>query len=99
MKDAKTRPFIKFWLSTVLAAYQDWGERYTLIDTQQSALDVVRLATQRHISDFSKDTIRDVCPWLSLSSIEASLRTLVKNGELYRTGTGKATRYCQSPSS
>ena len=90
------RPFIKYWLSTVLAAYNAWGDAYELMDPHQSALEVVRQATLRQMGRFTKDTIRDLCPALSLSSIEAALRTLVKNGELHRTGTGKATRYHQA---
>ena len=37
--------------------------------------------------------IRELCPSLSLSSIEGSLRKLVENGELKRVGAGKSTVY------
>ncbi len=57
------------------------------------ALEMVRKATKNKIGKFSKQDIRELCPSLSISSIEGSLRTLVKEGELMRGGSGKATYY------
>ena len=37
--------------------------------------------------------IREQCPSLSLSSVEAALRKIVASGELKREGTGKSTCY------
>jgi hypothetical protein len=54
---------------------------------------MVRKATQNKIGRFSKQDIRELCPSLSISSIEGSLRKLVKSGELVREGTGKSTCY------
>ena len=45
------------------------------------------------IGRFSKQDIRELCPSLSLSSIEGSLRKLVEAGELKKEGQGKATSY------
>ena len=50
-------------------------------------------ATENKIGKFSKQDIRELCPSLSISSIENSLRTLVKEGDLMRGGSGKATYY------
>ena len=51
------------------------------------------MATENKIGKFSKQDIRELCPSLSISSIENSLRTLVKEGDLMRGGSGKATYY------
>lgn len=40
-----------------------------------------------------KQDIRELCPALSVSSIEGSLRKLVAEGELRREGRGKSTFY------
>jgi Fic family protein len=50
-------------------------------------------ATKNKIGRFTKQDIRELCPSLSLSSIEGSLRKLVENGELKREGAGKSTVY------
>ncbi len=86
-------PFIKYWLGTVLAAYKDFEERFELVETKLPALETVRRATLNKIGRFTKQDIRELCPSLSISSIEGSLRKLVASGELKREGSGKNTCY------
>lgn len=86
-------PFIKYLLGTILAAYKDFGERFSLVEDKKPALEIVRMATVNKIGRFTKQDIRELCPSLSISSIEGALRTLVDNGELRREGAGKNTCY------
>ena len=86
-------PFIKYLLGTILAAYRDFEDRFALVETKLSAFDTVRLATQNKIGRFSKQDIRELCPSLSVSSIEGALRKLVADGEIKREGNGKNIRY------
>jgi len=85
--------FIKYLLGTILAAYKDFEYRFSLVETKRSALDTVRLATQNKIGRFTKQDIRELCPALSISSVEGALRKLVASGELKREGNGKSTCY------
>ena len=86
-------PFLKYLLGTILAAYKDFEDRFSLVETKHPALETVRLATQQKIGHFSKQDIRELCPSLSLSSLEGALRKMVASGELRREGNGKNTRY------
>lgn len=86
-------PFIKYILGTILAAYKDFEERFALVETKLSALETVRLASQNKIGRFTKQDIRELCPSLSISSIEGALRKMVASGELKREGNGKNTCY------
>ena len=86
-------PFIKYLLGTILAAYKDFEERFSLVETKSSALDTVREATKMKIGRFTKQAVRDLCPALSVSSVETALRKLVAAGDLIREGTGKSTTY------
>ena len=86
-------PFIKYLLGTILAAYKDFEDRFALVETKRSALDTVRLATQNKIGRFTKQDIRELCPALSVRSVEGALRKLVASGELRREGNGKSTCY------
>ena len=86
-------PFIKYLLGTILAAYKDFEDRFALIETKRSALDTVRLATQNKIGRFTKQDIRELCPSLSISSVEGALRKMVAAEELKREGNGKNTCY------
>lgn len=88
-----TIPFIKYLLGIILAAYKDFEDRFSIVETKLPAIDMVRKATQNKIGRFRKQDIRELCPSLSLSSIEGALRKLVKSGELAREGAGKSTYY------
>ncbi len=86
-------PFIKYLLGTILAAYRDFEDRFEIVEIKRPALEMVRLATCRKIGRFTKQDIMELCPSLSLSSVEGSLRKLVEEGELKRAGSGKSTFY------
>lgn len=86
-------PFIKYILGTVLAAYKDFEDRFTLVEIKRTALETVRMASQSKIGRFTKQDIRELCPSLSLSAIESALRKMVDDGELKREGSGKNICY------
>ena len=86
-------PFIKYMLSIILAAYKDFANRFAIVEDKLPAIDMVRKATMEKLGRFKKQDIRELCPSLSISSIEGSLRKLVESGELKREGKGKGTCY------
>lgn len=86
-------PFIKYLLGTILAAYKDFEDRFALVETKLSALEIVRRASMNKIGRFNKQDIREQCPSLSVSSIEGGLRKLIELGELKRDGSGKSICY------
>lgn len=86
-------PFIKYLLGTILAAYKDFEDRFSLVETKLTALEMVRRASQNRIGKFTKQDIRELCPSLSNSSIESALRRLVTAGELKREPKGRSTSY------
>lgn len=86
-------PFIKYLLGTILAAYKDFEDRFELLEEKLPALEMVRKATGYKIGKFTKQDIMELCPSISISSVENSLRKMVENGELIRGGSGRATYY------
>ena len=86
-------PFIKYLLGTILSAYKDFEDRFALVETKLPALETVRRATMNKVGRFTKQDIRELCPSLSISSIEGALRKLVASGELKREGAGKNICY------
>jgi len=86
-------PFIKYLLGTVLAAYRDFADRFALVEVKLPALETVRRAALNKIGRFTKQDIRELCPSLSISSIEGGLRKLVSAGELKKEGSGKNICY------
>lgn len=86
-------PFIKYLLGTILSAYKDFEDRFALIEVKLPAIEMVRQATMNKIGRFTKQDIHELCPSLSISSIERALRKLVDSEELKKEGTGKNTCY------
>ena len=86
-------PFIKYILGTILAAYKDFEERMSLVETKLTTTETVRRASKNKIGRFNKQDIRELCPTISDSSIEGALRKLVATGELKKEGKGKSTCY------
>lgn len=80
-------------MSTVIAAYRDFEERMELVSDKLPALETVRKVVQTRLGKFTKAEICGLCPSLSASSVEASLRKLTENGELVKQGAGRSTVY------
>ena len=64
-----------------------------LLETKLSAFETGRRATMNKIGKFTKQDIRELCPSLSVSSIEGAFRKLVDAGEIKRIGNGKNIHY------
>ena len=86
-------PFIKYLLGTILAAYKDFEDRFSIVEEKLPAVEMVRKASMNKIGRFTKQDIRELCPSLSISSIEGSLRKLVNEGYIKKEGSGKNTYY------
>ena len=54
-------PFIKYLLGTILAAYKDFEDRFSLVETKLPALEMVRQASMYKIGRFNKQDIRELC--------------------------------------
>ena len=50
--EADAVPFIKYLLCTILAAYCDFEDRFALMETKLSSLEIVRRATLNHHEKF-----------------------------------------------
>lgn len=86
-------PFVKYIMGTILAAYQAFEDRFSIVEEKLPAVKLVRKATLQKLGRFTKQDIRELCPSLSVSSIEGSLRKLIAEGEIKREGVGKSTKY------
>lgn len=86
-------PFMKYLLGIILAGYKDFEDRFSIVEEKLPAIELVRKAISQKMGRFTKQDIIEICPTLSLSSIEGSLRKLVDEGEIQREGIGRATKY------
>ena len=86
-------PFIKYLLSTIVSAYNDFEERVELISDKKSSIEVVRMAVNFKLGKFTKRDILELVPSLSSTSIERSLKKLCDLGEIRKDGIGKSIYY------
>ncbi|UEA30703.1 hypothetical protein [Granulicatella elegans] len=64
-----------------------------LVEEKIPALEMVRKATYQKLGRFTKEDVRELCPILSVSSIELVLRKLISERDIKREGSGKSTHY------
>lgn len=68
-------------------------DRFSNVEEKMPAVDMVRKTMLNKIGKYSKQDIKELCMALSISSIEGTLRKMVKVGELKREGSGKGKYY------
>ena len=88
-------PFVKYLLGIILSAYKDFEDRMEIVQPKVPSKEMVRKAVLQKIGYFTKQDIRELCPSLSISSIEGGLRELVAEGAIRREGQGKSTKYAR----
>ena len=86
-------PFIKYLLSTILAAYRDFEGRVDVIGHKMSALEMVEKAVKSKLGKFTKSDIMELCPEIGRGSVEQSLKVLCDKGIIKKEGSGRATFY------
>ena len=75
-------------LSSPLIKIED---RFSIVEEKATAVEMVRKASLQKIGRFIKQDLLELCPSLSVSSVEGALRKLAENGELKREGSGRST--------
>lgn len=89
-------PFIKYLLGTILAAYRDFEDRVELVGKKLPALEIVRRAAYGKVGKITKTDLMELCPTLSKSSVEASIKKLVEQRNLVMHDKGPSTFYTRN---
>ena len=85
--------FVKYLLSTIIAAYRDLDERIQIVSS--TSLDTVKNAIDNKLGKFTKRDILELCPSLSASTVERHLKKLTAEGYISKYGAGKNTFYAK----
>ena len=88
--------FIKYLLGTIISAYRDFEERVEIVSSKVSAIEMVKKAISTIIGKFKKSQIAELCPSVSVKSIESALKKLANEGKIKKCGTGKNTFYIKN---
>lgn len=88
--------FIKYLLGTIISAYRDFEERVEIVSSKAPAIEMVKKAISAIIGKFTKSQIAELCPSLSVKSIEGALKKLANEEKIKKRGTGKNTFYIRN---
>lgn len=94
-----SKPFVKYMLGIVLSCYREFESRITIAEKtgkKSKAYDIVKTYTEKTLGKFSKQDALLSCPSLGSSSVEASLKKLVEEGTIIKTGAGRKTMYLRN---
>lgn len=86
-------PFIKYFLRIILLAYKEFEERMSLVESKLSAYDYVKENINTILGKFTKAELLEKCPQIAKSTLEATLKKLVEDGYIIKSGVGKSTFY------
>lgn len=92
------KPFVKYYLGVVLAAYREFGSRVeTLRNRGLSKPDRVKNIFETKVGKISKSEIAKICPDISITTIERTLSKLLKEEFIVKIGGGRSTSYVRNP--
>lgn len=80
-------------LMTILAAYNDFEERISIVGKKQTSTELVEGAFNTKIGKLTKSDIAELCPTISVSAVEKAIAGLIKSGRVKKYGRGKNTFY------
>ena len=92
--DNDYRPFVSYYLGIFLKAYQEFQERVEHLHGKSlSKPDRIRQVFGKRLGKITKSDIVALCPDISLSTIERTLKEMLDNGEIQKIGSGRGTGY------
>ena len=86
-------PFVSYLLGIISMAYDDFEKRVEMVTKKLSAYETVKKALDMKLGKVTKSDVAELCPLLSLSSIEKVLAKMVEEGKLEKGGSGKNSFY------
>ena len=87
-------PFLKYMLGIVVKAYNEFEDRVEHLRYRKvSKPERIKAIIERTPGKITKKEIAQVCPDISLTTIERTLADLVSSGFINKVGEGRATAY------
>ena len=87
-------PFVSYYLGIFIKAYQEFQDRVEHLHGKTlSKAERIKAVFEKKLGKITKADIADLCPDISISTIERTLKELVDTGEIIKVGSGRATGY------
>lgn len=88
------QPFVSYYLGIILKAYQEFQDRVEHLPGKTlSKAERIKSVFQKKLGKITKTDISTLCPDISISTIERTLKEMVDAGEIQKVGSGRSTGY------
>lgn len=88
------QPFVSYYLGVFVKAYQEFQDRVEHLHGKPlSKTERIRNVFSKRIGKITKSDIATLCPDISLTTIERTLKEMLDNGEIKKIGSGRGTAY------
>lgn len=87
-------PFVTYTLGVILKAYREFASRVEFLTTKGvSKPDRVEITIKEHLGKINKKQILELCPDISESTAEHTLRRLLNENKIIKLGGGRGSAY------
>ena len=96
-EESTYEPFITYYLSILIGAYNDFDERVEHMKYRKiSKPERIKVVIDKTVGKITKKEIMDICPDISQITVERTLTRLVKDGYILKVGAGPTSAYVSS---
>lgn len=86
--------FIEYYLGIILSAYRDFSDRVEYISNKKMTIkERTEIIIRNHLGKISKKEIIEMCPDVSVGSIERVLNELLKEEKILKVTGGRYSKY------
>ena len=87
-------PFLRYMLGIILKSYREFENRIEhIVSGKLNKTERIRKVFEQKLGKISKGDIAQLCPDISISMIELTLKDMLNKGEIIKVGSGRATAY------
>lgn len=95
--DCDMRPFVQYTLGIILKAYRELESRVEgIVTARMSKADRVRAVVNATLGKVTKRDILAKCPDISTAMVEMTLKAMLDEGAISKTGKGRSTAYVRN---
>lgn len=95
--DCDMRPFVQYTLGIILKAYRELESRVEgIVTSRMSKADRIRAVVNATLGKVTKRDILAKCPDISTAMVEMTLKAMLDEGTISKTGGGRSTAYVRN---
>ena len=91
------KPFVRYFLGLMLKCYRMFEDRVSdVVSAKMSKPERIKNAIIRQVGRFTKSQLLEICPDISETTVERTLKQFLDEGFIRRIGAGRGAAYCKA---